>query len=601
MDIGGAEVRVLFLDTEATGVNIFGGDKIFAISFATNNNKPRYIDIRTDSIRPFIKELDRADLIVAHGMKFDAHALWQIGIDLTQYNIDCTLIRAQLLDEHRFSYDLDSLTGQKLDIIDALAEMFGGKATKNVQMKNLHKAPRDFSEKYACQDIEALRYLYHKQEGQEIPKIHDLEKQVLKVLIKMERIGIRVDVPRAERAVDLMTRTIRSAQKELNELIGKEVNVNSTPQMQELFVQKERKDGILVPKTVGNKVVLIDGTLANMTKKGRASIDAECLQNMSHPAAKLVLKIRKYAKVRDTFLVSQILGHHVNGRVHPRFNQCRVVTGRLSCSDPNLQAIPKRDPEMKAILRPLFLPEDGCSLLRCDYDQSDVRGFAHYISGQSGSEDHPVLKAYRENPDTDFHTFVADLLGIPRNPGPGGGANAKQINLAMIFNMGMGKLAKEMGLPYREEVNKKTGKVYLKPGPEAEEVFLKYHAAIPGAADIGKLASAVAAKRGYVKSIAGRHLRFPDKRFTYKASGYLYQSFTADLIKMAMVKVSEIVVPQLSVHDELIFSITEEEQAWAIRDAMQDAFKDLTKIPIRTQPEVGPNWGQTEPLLEERG
>lgn len=587
---------ILFLDTETTGLRVHHGDTVFGIAYALNNEPVKYVDIRTDDYQEVVNMCNGVSSIVCHGTKFDAHALYTIGVDILSKDLDCTLIREQLIDEHKMTYDLDSLTGMKMDIVDELASQFGGRATKNIQMKNLHLAPADFVGQYATQDVVAMRSLYFRQEGK-LPPVHELEKKVLKCLIKMERQGVRIHTSRYEKAIKQVEKLIDQAQKDLNAYVGKEVNVNSTPQMRDLLLATELQDGQVVPKKKSGKYVLIDGTLADSTKNGGVTLNADTLQEMDSPIAEMVLKVRKYRKILDTFLISQ-LGHQIGGRVHPWYNQCRVVTGRLSCSDPNLQAVPKRDPEMKAILRPLFLPEQGYELLKCDYEQSDVRGFAHYIAAAAGVGDHPVLKAYKEDPDTDFHTFVADMMGIPRNPGPGGGANAKQINLAMIFNMGAGKLAKQMGMPYFEEVNERTGKVYLKPGEAAQEVFDLYHARIPGAADMGQRAAAVASSRGYVTSIGGRHLRFPDKRFTYKASGYLYQSFTADLIKMAMVATTNIAITHMQIHDELVFSIYDRNQAWVIREAMQNVFDGLTEIPIRTWPEVGDSWGNTSKLEE---
>lgn len=612
----------LFLDTEGTGLEMMRKDKVTQVSYALGDGEIKYADHRDGEgwLNGFKEAIDRADTLVAHGMKFDAHALRTVGIDISNKNLDCTLVREQLIDEHKLTYDLDSLTGMKVDIIEDLQKMFGGAKTKDVQMKNLHRAPREFIKKYAIGDIDATRTLYRRQEGN-LPPVHALEKEVLKVLIKMERKGMRVNLDGAEQATKKVKKLIDEAQWDLNKLAGSEINVNSSPQVRDLLIATELRDGRMVPKRIGKskivklvrgkeivdvevgmKYVLIDGSYADCSlKTGGATLNAEALDGMDHPLAEAILKVRKYRKILDTFLTSQLMGHHINGRVHPWFNQTRVVTGRLSCTNPNMQAVPKRDPEMKAILRPLFLPEEGRRLLKCDYDQSDVRGFAHYIVTSTGDMNHPVLKAYSEDPDTDFHTFVSEMLGIPRNPGSGGGGNAKQINLAMIFNMGAGKLAKQMGLPFFEEVNEKTGKVYLKPGPEAEAVSQLYHSKIPGAADMGKMAAAVASSRGHVVSIAGRHLRFPDKRFTYKASGYLYQSFTADLIKAAMVETAKILIPHLQIHDELVFSFDHDEEAWAIQEAMQKGVLNWldTVIPIRTWPEVGPNWGETKKL--ERG
>ncbi len=572
---------IIYIDTETTGVNLFTGDKIFGISWALGDTEPRYIDVRNQDIAPFKRDLNKADLVVAHNVKFDAHALYQIGIDLIHYNLDCTMVRAQLLDEHKFNYDLDSLTGEKLDIIDDLADMFGGKATKNVQMKNLHKVSPEFVARYAKQDIVALRKLYKEQEEQEFPPVYELERKVIKVLIQMERRGIRVDTGKIDETIYSVKKMIDAKQKELDSIAGKHLNVNSTPQMRGFLVKKRLKSG---------KFELVDGTIAGATKADAASLDADTLKQMTYPPAKLILDIRRYKKILDTFLVSQIQGHLVNGRVHPNFNQTRVVTGRLSCNSPNLQAIPKRDPEMKKLLRSLFIPEEGAKLLRCDYEQSDVRGFAHYISLRD--PDHPIKKAYQKDPYTDFHTLVAEMMDIPRDPNPETG-NAKQLNLAQIFGMGAGKLAQTMGLNYT--INEEG---FLVPGEEAQRLFDLYHETIPGVGNMSKKAAHRARLRGYVISILGRYLRFPDKRFCHKAAGYLYQAWTADIIKAAMVSTYKVQPLHLSVHDELIFSVYDMELISVIKHKMESVLDGISDIPIRTVPEIGDNWASTKPITE---
>ena len=564
------DMDTLFFDTETTGLELFKKDKMFAMTWAMNDGPVHY----SEDSAPLIDAIKQADQVVAHNITFDANTL-RHDIDITYKPMDDTMIRAKLIDEHKFNYDLDSLTGMKDHIVDELAKLFGGKATKNVQMKNLHKAPRELVERYAKQDIVALRHLYHTQK--DLPPVHSLEKKLIPVICKMEQTGIRVDIDAAEIAVDKVTKIIDKAQVELNTLVGRAVNVNSSPQMQALFEPKEID---------GGKFRLIDGTIAERTKAGKAQINKECLQSMQHPAAGHILKIRRYKKTRDTFLVSQILENNVNGRVHPHFNQIGTVTGRLSCTGPNLQAVPKRDPEMKQLLRSLFLPEDGAMLLRCDYDQSDIRSFAHYVS--TAVENHPLIEAYTKDPDMDLHQFAAEMMNEPRG-------TAKSINLAMVFSMGGGKLALMLDLPYTERVGR-NGKTYIMPGQEAQELFERYHTAVPGAKEMNNKAAAVALSRGHVVSILGRHLHFPGGKFTHKAAGYLYQAWTADLIKGAMVATDGIAPLHLSVHDELLFSITEEATAWKIREAMQEVLSDKTKIPIRTSPEVGENWANTKPL-----
>jgi DNA polymerase I-like protein with 3'-5' exonuclease and polymerase domains len=168
---------------------------------------------------------------------------------------------------------------------------------------------------------------------------------------------------------------------------------------------------------------------------------------------------------------------------------------------------------------------------------------------------------------------------------------AKAISLGGVFSMGEGKLAMTLGLPYTEE------RGWLKAGPEAQALFAQYHEAVPGVQEMRKRASAVAVRRGYVRSIRGRVLQFP-KGFEYRAAGYLYQAFTADTIKSAMVVVDELAPIHLTVHDELIFSITNDDVIYEIKQAMEACMSDVTEVPLYVEPEIGPNWAETRGVTQ---
>jgi len=588
-----SDYKEIAIDVETTGLSWYK-DEIFSIALSAGDND-YYWDIRREpKVLDWLHDETKVykGKIVNHNIKFDVHFLRQAGIDLINNDLRCTMVRAQLIDENLFEYDLDSVGNKylgisKVDPYQELADLFGGVPTRNVQIKNLPRAPESIVAPYAKKDTRnaLLLYLWQEEEikKQELQRVCALEDAVLPVLIKMEARGIRVDVEKAQRNMKKLEVIISNKQKEINKEVGAKFNINSTPQIREFFK----------PERIGdtNQFRLIDGTIASATKGGNPSIGSETLQQMDHPLAAKIIELRTAIKIHGTFLRDQILGYQVDGRIYPNFKQCGTVNGRFSASQPALQAIPKRNKEMSALTRSVFLPEEGEEMLRCDFEQSDFRGFVHY------TESAPLIAAYRNDPMTDFHTLVAELLDIPRNPQKGGGKCSKQINLGSIFGMGVGKLAKTMGLPYTEEISSK-GKVWLKPGPEAEEVFQTYHSNIPGVEEFNKKASGVARSRGYVISICGRHLRFPNKNLTYKAPGYLYSSFTSDLMKSAMVATNNIADVRLSIHDELLFSINNRGVTPLIQKAMQECLGDLTTIPIRTNPEIGPSWFDCKPIKE---
>jgi DNA polymerase-1 len=303
-------------------------------------------------------------------------------------------------------------------------------------------------------------------------------------------------------------------------------------------------------------------------------------------------------------------GHHHNGYIHANYNQTKsdndgdaqgTGTGRLSVNDPALQQIPARDKDMAAIVRAVFIPDESHDWVCNDWAQMDFRVFAHYVNNQA------ILERYRADHDTDFHALAADLTSLPRSPRFAGDPNAKQINLGLIFGMGQGRLAQEMGLPYTVEPNGRGG-TWIKPGPEAEAVFAKYHAAIPGVKDLLSDATSVAKSRGYVKTIIGRHIRFPRKMYTHKAGGLIFQGSAAEALKQKIIELDDyfLSLPErmhdsgrirllMNVHDE--FDCTVPPHASEVRDEISrivTAFgqDDVIhfRVPITTDQGVGPDW-----------
>jgi len=599
---------VVALDLETTGLH-WWKDKIFGVAISAGDYD-WYWDVRREpEVLPWLREqVPQIRKVVNHHIKFDWHFSREAGIHFPEGRVECTMIRAALIDEHRLTYDLDSLgrdycgEGKDTSIYAELAELFGGRPTKDAQIGNLPRAPMAMAGRYAKKDTRTALKLWHKQEelieAQDLRRVHALEMRLLPAVVRMEQGGVRVDTGRAERAIDEISRKVSAGQKTLNQMAGFPVNVNPSASIHQLFQPKEQRG------PDGSKIfVLRDGTIAEPTDSGaKAKLDADCLRRMQDPAAALILNLRKLVKARDTFLRGHVLGNHDNGYIHANINQTKsegdvgTGTGRLSINGPALQQIPKRDKDMAAIVRAVFSPDPEQDWVCNDWAQMDFRVFAHYVNEPT------ILERYEADPDTDFHSLTSELTGLPRSPRFAGDPNAKQINLGLVFGMGQGRLAQEMRLPFTVEPNGRGG-TWIKPGPEAEAVFEKYHGNVHGVRDLLRDASAVAKSRGYVKTIMGRRIRFPRGQFTHKAAGLVFQGTAADCLKVKLIELDEYTRSVgydrcrllLNVHDEFDTSVRPGD-----KEVLADINRIVTsfgrgdeislRVPVRTDQGVGPDW-----------
>lgn len=256
-------------------------------------------------------------------------------------------------------------------------------------------------------------------------------------------------------------------------------------------------------------------------------------------------------------------------------------TGRLSSSQPNLQQIPKRDGELAPLIRGLFAAPRGQLWIANDWEQFEFRVFAHYV------KDADLTMRYINDPKTDFHTALAELTGKPRD-------KAKRINLGLVFGMGEGKLAKELGLPYTVET--RHGKEILLAGPEAQALFNEYHSRFPKAKKFLQEASHLAKSRGYVRTIMGRRLRFPNGEFTHKAGGLVFQGTSADIMKKKLCELNDefrntMVDFVLVVHDEFDL-VAPAELAQSVAYRVKEITEDVPelRIPVLADSGTGRAW-----------
>jgi DNA polymerase I-like protein with 3'-5' exonuclease and polymerase domains len=614
-----ADYEIVCIDTETTGLRWYDKDKIFGIAIAAKTEGgpivSGYYDVREQPriLQGLKRDAPRLRKVVNQNIKFDLHMLRKEGINIPLDRVDCTGVRAALINEHDaassggLGMGLDDLCKKYLgetkdeSIYADLAAMFGGKPTRAAQMPNLHRAPVSLARRYALRDpvlsLKLFMWQEHEIAKQEIQGICALEREMLEVLVEVEEQGIRVDEDLARRQLVVIRRNIEEAQHTLNKIAGKEVNANSSPQMRALFnVREEKRDGATYWYTD-------TGFLLENTDGGDASLGKKSLETMAKlgdERAKAVQVLRKQIKATQ-FLKDHILGHAVGGRVYPNYNQTRgdndlgTGTGRFSINEPAMQQIPARDRDIAALVRPCFLPEKGHQWSSADWEQFEFRWFAHYTN------DPQIIKAYADNPDTDYHKIVSDITGIPRNPPYAGAANAKQINLGLVFGMGEGEMAYQMGLDYTTRRDE-SGREWKNAGPKAKGVFSTYHGAIPGVKQLLDQASSIARARGFVKTVMGRRIRFPGGKFTHKAAGLVFQGTSADCLKLKMIRLHKMGKKEgfrylLCVHDEHNTShpvkMMKKHAPMVKRELELFDGKECPiacRVPIRSSLKTGANW-----------
>lgn len=565
--------QILSLDSETTG--LAKTDRSFSASWKLTGQEAKYCDFRVDDPTEFMNTInDTKCRIVPHNASFDYQMLGRAGFKIPMDRLDDTVIRATLINEHEFSYKLDDLAkkylGRQKDstIYDRLAEKFGGKPTRSAQMGRIALADRDDVADYAIPDAELAHDLWQWQDAeikrQGIQQIVDFERELMPAIIENECRGIRVDVNKAEQAIRELDKVVSAQEKQLFALAGKQFNYNSDKDMKSVFKPKQNKDGIWFTE---------DGCMIPATPGGKPSFSADSLRGIDSTMSRAIVDLRSLVKTRDTFLKGHILGHEINGRVYPSIHQTKgedggTGTGRFSYSDPALQQIPSRNPAIAQAIKSIFLPEEGHVWVDADMHSFEVRVFAHLVNNPE------VLQIYRDNPESDFHQMVADMTGLPRSAKYSGQANAKQLNLSMIFNSGNGAIAEKMGMPFTWDSfqkGKETHK-YKKAGDEAMAVIEAYHRRLPGIKELATRAKRIAESYGYVETEFGRRMRFPRRFKTYKASGLTIQATAADINKKNWLISREVLAGTgghllLNTHDSYGYSLPE--------DKWREHWKDL--------------------------
>ncbi|HEO63898.1 MAG TPA: DNA polymerase I, partial [Candidatus Omnitrophica bacterium] len=398
---------------------------------------------------------------------------------------------------------------------------------------------------------------------------YEIESPLMFILAEMEKEGIRADKSYLMGLLKEYDKKIGSLSKEVYQICGQEFNLNSPKQLGKILYQKLNLKPI---------------------KKGKTgpSTDEETLKKLSsyHPVAGMILKYRELSKIKSTYIEGLLKNiAESDNKIHPTFNQTTTQTGRLSCSNPNLQNIPIRS-ELGKQIRRAFIPDGKNDIfISADYSQIELRILAHL------SKDPALIEAFKKEKDVHKHT-AALIFGL-KEAGIDDAMRsaAKTVNFGIIYGISPYGLAKQLGVSI----------------PEAANFIDSYFSLYPKVKEYMTKEIERSRKSGYTSTLFNRRRYVPEinspdiaiREFGERiAINTPIQGTSADLIKKVMVAIdSEIKTKNiplkliLQIHDELLYQTDLQNLKTAknlIKDKMENTL--LLDVPLKVNIASGTNW-----------
>lgn len=457
---------------------------------------------------------------VGHNLKFDMHFSANAGVLLGRECYD-TSITEPMLDEFSKSFSLDScakkygVTAKKGEpLYQHLAAQFGGIADKKI-MEHFWRLPgndeigSDYAEGDGVSTLELHLAQMAQIEEEEMGYIHSIESQIIWTVFRMERVGIKVDET-------VMAETIEKINQKIDQ---------AKQRLPARFNTRSPKDVKAFMEAAGH-------TDWPTTEAGNPSFAEKWMKRT--PEGRQIIELRQMTNLLNTFILPLKDKHMHKGRVHANYHQLAgdeygTISGRFSCSGPNMQAVPKRNKETGPIFRRLFVPDEGKTFVEADYKQIEPVLFAHY------SQEPSLLAGYNSTPPRDVHAVVAEMFKVERDP------TAKRMNMGILTGMQAKSFAAHMDLPLNE----------------ATAMFNQWFEFFPGIKEFQNNASKVFRSRGYVRTILGRRCRLDHARFAYRGTSRIIQGSNADILKERTLAVDKFIEAEweddvdlfLSIHD----------------------------------------------------
>jgi DNA polymerase-1 len=498
-----------------------------------------------DVAKPLLEDEHRPK--VAHDIKATLLALAKLGVSARGFHHD-VMLYAFLVCAEPAGCTPEVLSERYLDRRLAAAADQQADATLTLSERLIADIDKD-----------GLREIYER-----------IDLPLTSVLARMEQTGIRIEPAQLKLLSERMDADLQRLCTEIYALAGKPFNINSPQQL--------------------GKILFEDMNLPAPVKYGKGktiSTAADVLEGLAaeHEIARKVLDYRQFSKLKGTYVDAlPVLIDPASGRLHTTFNQIGAATGRLSSSNPNLQNIPIRT-ELGREIRAAFVPRQGWKLVVADYSQIELRLLAHM------SHDAKLVDAFRNGEDIHTRTAAEVFRVPPLMVTPEMRRNAKAVNFGIVYGQ------TPFGLSISLGIDRKEAEAYIAAYFELYSGVKKY---------IQQTVDEVRAS-GFAKTMFGRKRPIPDmhsrnqnaRSFAERtAVNTPLQGTAADLIKLAMIRIDEIIRSQklatrmlLQVHDELVFEspLEEVEQVAKMVKREMEGVQKLD-VPLVVDVGIGENW-----------
>ena len=615
-------------DTETNTLRVLGANSKFrlvgvSISWGEYDNyyipvghirdEDVFRQLQLSTVVDYLKPIfEREDVrIIGHNLKFDVHVLSRVGINIKTRDLFDTMIASWLCDENTPN-GLKENSAEKLGIdqthFKEVTDSIPSSIKKQFGLKANSKGTFDMTliddaAPYALDDafytFELYKGFLDLLEAENMDKIYfKVYVPFIRTIYDMEHRGVTVDVSRLQEMKKEIDSDMDNLAYELTELAGVEINLSSSQQLAELLYgyRKKARDGS--EGKVNENIIRksFNFRIMSTTKGGAPQTNNDCIWTLSRmnfkdkrkkegvEFCKLLLEYKKLDKLKSAFIDGLLEQLYDDGKAHPSFNIIGTDSGRLSCSSPNLQQLPKADEEDKYQIRSLFIGSidevtgKRKKIVALDFANLEMRVLAHF------SEDKNLLEMFAKGVDT--HGFTAkNMFNLDCEPEevkkkyPHLRQAAKILNFLLMYGGSAPTLYEQLRGDHDHPVDL-GDKEYLeqykvRKGVDVAQIYIdKYFATYSGVAKFIRNQKRYAHKYGYVYTLLKRKRRLPDiNSGDYKTQAYCerlsvnsaVQGSAADLTMSAQNRVSadpwfneHRAYMLLQVHDELVFECPEE-------------------------------------------
>lgn len=532
--------RRIAFDTETDGLDAHSC-KLVGFSFATAKGKAWYVDGGlVDIFRPLFADPEK--IFVGHNVKFDCSVLLRYGIGLASVPRD-TMLEHYCLDAAA-RHGMDTLAEQYLGYRPIPIEKLIGEKERGKEQLSMAALKAEDILDYAAEDADVTLQLDDVlrpmvAEAGMLKALELAEEPLIKILIDMERDGVRIDTGALKEYGRELDRELLALTQGILRYAPAGFNPDSPKQLGELLFDR----------------LGIDSSAAKRTVKGQWSTDERTLSKIvdAHPVVSTILDYRACSKLKSTYVDKLPTLIDADERVHTTYAQSFTETGRLSSSDPNLQNIPIRTERGKKIRRAFVARDEKHVIVSADYSQIELRLMAAF------SGDNAMLQAFRDGEDIHRDTASRVYDVMPAFVTPEQRSKCKMVNFGIIYGISAFGLSQRLKIPRKE----------------ASSLIETYFKLYPKVREYMDASIAKAREKGYAETFLGRRrtLRDIDSRNATArqaaerdAINTPIQGSAADLIKVAMVKVDRALRAAamrsrmvLQIHDELLFDAPREE------------------------------------------